>query len=213
MTSHYLNQWWFVYQRINASLGFNELRVPFTNTISNHRDPHTPEKFQVSTFPHSWNVQHFHVCFDSNHLNCHNYNSPEKFNTFRLRQNGRHFPDNIFKCIFFSENVWISLKISLRFVPNGPINNIPALVQIMAYRLVIWTNGGWFVVTRPQWVKTSLRLLCHFTHDKAWPPIHALTDTRVHIRNFRNGTPRTQQLLENGSSVWKFGIKKWQFLY
>ena len=134
MTSHYLNQWWFVYQRINASLGFNELRVPFTNTISNHRDPHTPEKFQVSTFPHSWNVQHFHVCFDSNHLNCHNNNSPEKFNTLRLRQNGRHFPDNIFKCIFFSENVWISLKISLRFVPNGPINNIPALVQIMAWR-------------------------------------------------------------------------------
>ena len=55
-------------------------------------------------------------------------------NTLRLRQNGCYFPDDIFKCIFFSENVWISLKISLRFVPNGPINNIPALVQIMAWR-------------------------------------------------------------------------------
>ena len=28
----------------------------------------------------------------------------------------------------------ISIKISLKFVPNGPINNIPALVQIMAWR-------------------------------------------------------------------------------
>ena len=40
------------------------------------------------------------------------------FNTLRPKQNGRHFPDDIFKCIFFNENVWISLKISLRFVPN-----------------------------------------------------------------------------------------------
>ena len=42
--------------------------------------------------------------------------------------NGRHFPDDIFKCIFVNENVLISIKISLKFVPNGQINNIPALV-------------------------------------------------------------------------------------
>ena len=53
--------------------------------------------------------------------------------TLRLRQNGRHFPDDIFKWIFFNVNVWISIKISLKFVPKGPINNIPALVQIMAW--------------------------------------------------------------------------------
>ena len=50
------------------------------------------------------------------------------------RQNGRHFPDDIFKSIFLKENVWISIIISLKFVPEGPINNIPALVQIMAWR-------------------------------------------------------------------------------
>ena len=38
----------------------------------------------------------------------------------RSRPNDRHFPDNIFKCIFLNENVLIS------------INVIPALVQIMA---------------------------------------------------------------------------------
>ena len=42
--------------------------------------------------------------------------------------------DYIFKCIFLNENVWISGKISLKFVPKGPINNIPALVEIMAWR-------------------------------------------------------------------------------
>ena len=55
-------------------------------------------------------------------------------NTLRPRQHGRHFADNIFKCIFLNENIWIPIIISLRFVPMGPINNIPALVQIMAWR-------------------------------------------------------------------------------
>ena len=44
------------------------------------------------------------------------------------RQDGRHFPDNIFKCIFLNENVWILIKISPKFVPKGPIDNKPALV-------------------------------------------------------------------------------------
>ena len=35
---------------------------------------------------------------------------------------------------FFNENVSISIKISLKFVPKGPINKVPALVQIMAWR-------------------------------------------------------------------------------
>ena len=34
----------------------------------------------------------------------------------------------ILKRIFFNENVWISIKISLKFVPKGPINKITALV-------------------------------------------------------------------------------------
>ena len=43
------------------------------------------------------------------------------------------FPNNIFKCILLNENVWISLKISLPFAPKILINNISALVQIMAW--------------------------------------------------------------------------------
>ena len=35
--------------------------------------------------------------------------------------------------IFLNENVRISIKISLKFVPKGPNNNIPALVQMMAW--------------------------------------------------------------------------------
>ena len=51
------------------------------------------------------------------------------------RQDGCHFTDDIFKCIFFNENVWDLLTISLKLVPEVEINNIPVLVQIMAWRL------------------------------------------------------------------------------
>ena len=88
------------------------------------------------------------------------------FNTLRPRQHGRHFADDIFKCIFLNENVWISIKISLKFVPKGPINNIPALVQIMAWRrpgdkplseAMMVNLPTHICVTRPQWVKLCAR--------------------------------------------------------
>ena len=81
--------------------------------------------------------------------------------TLRPRQNRLHFADDIFKCIFLKENIWISLKISVECVPDVRININPALVQIMAWR----QPGGkplsepmmaslltHISVTLPQWV-------------------------------------------------------------
>ena len=56
--------------------------------------------------------------------------------TLRPRQNGRHFADDIFKRIFLNENFWILNKISLKYVPLGLIDNMTALVQIMACCLI-----------------------------------------------------------------------------
>ena len=50
------------------------------------------------------------------------------------RQNCLHFADDIFKCTFFDEKVGILIKTPLRFAPKVPINNIPALAQIMTWR-------------------------------------------------------------------------------
>ena len=86
-------------------------------------------------------------------------------NTLRPRQNGRHFPDDIFKCIFLNEKFWIPIKISLKFVPKGPINNIPAMVQIMAWRRpgdkplsepMMVNFPTHICVTRPQWVSSNI---------------------------------------------------------
>ena len=89
----------------------------------------------------------------------------ECVNTLRPRQNGRHFADDIFKRIFLNENIWILINISLKFVPKDSINNIPALVQIMAWRrpgdkplsepmmVSLLTH---ICVTGPQWVNERL---------------------------------------------------------
>ena len=67
------------------------------------------------------------------------------------------------------------IKISLKFVPKGPINNIPALVQIMAWRRMAWRRPGdkpisgpmmvslltHICVTRPQWVKSCAYFIRH----------------------------------------------------
>ena len=44
--------------------------------------------------------------------------------TLRPRQNCHHFTDDIFKCIFLSENLCFSRRISLKFVLKVRINSI-----------------------------------------------------------------------------------------
>ena len=80
---------------------------------------------------------------------------PEDYiNSLRPRQKGRHFADDIFKRIFLNENIRISTKNSLKFVPKGLINNIPALVLIMA-----WRRSGDKPLSEPMLVR-SLTHIC-----------------------------------------------------
>ena len=81
-------------------------------------------------------------------------------NTLGSRQHTRCFVDDIFECIFFNENYCILIKISLNYDRKGPIDNNPALVQIMAWRRPGDKSSGPMMVrlpthvwvTRPQWV-------------------------------------------------------------
>ena len=84
--------------------------------------------------------------------------------TLRPRQNGHCFPDDICKCIFLNEDVWMPTRISLKFVPKDPTNNIPALVQMMAWcpqgdkplsEPIMLSLLMHICVTWPQWVKTE----------------------------------------------------------
>ena len=95
-------------------------------------------------------------------------------------QNGRHFADDIFKCIFVNEDTWILINISLKFVPWVQINNVSALVQVMA-----WRRPGDKPLSEPmmvclltpicstqlQWVNSSQaeNVIFHTNETNAWP--------------------------------------------
>ena len=82
--------------------------------------------------------------------------------SLKPKPNCRNFADDIFKCIFVNENILISLKISLKFIPKVRINNIPSLVQIIAWHRpgdkplsepMMVSSFTHICVTRPQWHK------------------------------------------------------------
>ena len=112
-----------------------------------------------------------------------NVTNGNNINTLRPRQNYRHFADDIFKSIFVNENVWISIEISLKFVPKCQINNIPTLVQIMAWRRpgdkplsepMMVSSLTHICVSRPNWVnplapgRISCRLQLVISNITSW---------------------------------------------
>ena len=144
-----------------------------------------------------------------------------QINILRPRQNGCHFPDDIFKWIFLNENVWISINISLKFVPRGPINNIPTLVQVMA-----WCRPGdkplsepmmvrlptHICVTRPQWVKG----LQWIERGQGWS-IHRPMWLRAISHNATGiilcmGPANEMMLHCNVASHWLGTYKKWSLM-
>ena len=75
------------------------------------------------------------------------YGSHTMVDTLRPRQNGRRFTDDTFQCIFLNENVKISIKILLKFVPKGQINNITSIgsdngLAPTRRQVIIWNNDG-----------------------------------------------------------------------
>ena len=97
-----------------------------------------------------------------------------------LRQNGHYFSDNIFKCVFLNENIWILINISLKFVNNGQINNITALVEIMA-----WCRQG----DNPSSEPMMFSLLMHIC--VIWP--QQVNHIRVHTHTRHSKSPLHQQ--------------------
>ena len=91
-------------------------------------------------------------------------------NILRPRQNICHLADDKFRCIFLNENVWISIKISLKFVPDGLMNNIPALVQIMA-----WCRSG----NKPLFEPMMVCLPTHICVTLPEPMLTQFTDAYI----------------------------------
>ena len=174
---HFARYWPFVrgIHRSPVDLGFS-LICARTNGWANNRDASDLTRHRA----------HYDVTVMRLQSHLHGTNESIRYrggllNTLRPRQDGRHFADDIFTCIFSNENCCILIKFSLKYVRKGPIDNNPALFQIMARRrpgdkplsepmmVSLLTH---ICVTRPQWVKSWAQLfrptdiqLCHLF----WP--------------------------------------------
>ena len=84
-----------------------------------------------------------------------------------------------FSNAFSLMKIYISIKISLKFVPNVPINNIPTSVQVMAWRwpgdkplseLMVVSLLTHIRVTRPQWLNScdAISILRNMLHVPLW---------------------------------------------
>ena len=76
-------------------------------------------------------------------------------NTLRLRQNGCHFTDDVFKCIFLNENFQIVNNMSLKCVPQGLIDNI-SLVLVLG-----WCQSGNKPLYEPMMALITDAYMCH----------------------------------------------------
>ena len=103
-------------------------------------------------------------------------------NAFRPRQNGRHFTDAIFKCI-------------LLYFPKGPINNIAALVQIMAWHRpgdeplsepMIVGLPTHMCVTRPRWAHAKSPIYQQRFHISFHQSIKMLWEGKNIVEVLRN---------------------------
>ena len=94
----------------------------------------------------------------------------ESFNSSPIGKNGCLFANDIFRCILVNEKFCILIKISLKFVLEGLIDNNLALVQIMAWRPIGDKPSSeamlaWFTDTRRRWVKKHVLL---FNQQCSW---------------------------------------------
>ena len=110
-----------------------------------------------------------------------------KVSTLRLMQNGRHFPDNIFTHISLNEHVGMSIQISLKIVCEGPINNNPAWVQIIAWCQLRYRPISesmmilHLCVTQPQWIAVTLQILTIYAKRNLIITVSAKTKKWCHL--------------------------------
>ena len=92
-------------------------------------------------------------------------------NTLRPRQIGRYIADDIFIWILYNENIWFSVRNSLKFVPKGK------LVQMMAWcqtgdkplsESIMVSLQTHICITQPQWVKYPWNIYAMDFYDKYW---------------------------------------------
>ena len=98
-----------------------------------------------------------------------------QFHTLRPRKSGRHFSDDIFKCISFNEEFEFRLRCHWNLFIGS--SNIPALVQTMGRRRpgfkplsepIVVNLVTHICITWPQWDKKRVSCICKTISYRIW---------------------------------------------
>ena len=122
------------------------------------------------------------------------------------RENGRHFADNIFKCISSNEAVRILIKISLKCVPKGLINNISALVGAKPLSQPMMDSLPTHI-TRPQWVHP---LRARFFREDKNIYLHFMSILHIDITQAIEILPQARQELIYSTKSISWVMMSWR---
>ena len=115
---------------------------------------------------------------------------PVSINPSPPEQNGRNFADDILKCILITKN-FVSIRVSLKFVPKSPVDYLVALVQVMA-----WRRSGDKPLPEPR-LASSPTHICNTRDDELTGALRPFTrlviGTKAPLRLARFSVPRNRQ--------------------
>ena len=136
------------------------------------------------------------------------------FNLSPPGQNGHLFPDYIFGWIFVNEKYCILVKISLKIVTKGPIDNNPALVQIMTWRRISdkpLCEPMLICSTRGRWVKWQHH---RKPRHKVSKVLYSLYEEQTAMwASFINSSPPGQNGRQFDRQHFQMHFHEWKVLY
>ena len=74
--------------------------------------------------------------------------------------NASHFSDDIFKYISLNDNHFVLIQTLLSFVPEGPVDNMSTVIQVIVCQAIIWSNDvpvHWRICASP-----GVDVLCYY---------------------------------------------------
>ena len=154
--------------------------IPPGHIIDNPQ-PHNVIPFMQYHTVSIWNVYSIHIMCRCNHAWMFvSYHDNALMDTLRPTRNRQYFADDIFKRIFFNESVWILINISLKFVPKGPINNFPVLVQMM----MAWRRSGDKTLSEPIMISLPTHICVTWPQSVKWgwrKKLHTYFHQKFHV--------------------------------
>ena len=164
---YYLNQWcgspqWLCLWHINIPiLTYNTRHCRQSIGISNLLTVYCNCRFKLPDVS-PWSVCRTYISLGSVGVSLHNPNVRDFSNEITLWKIVGIYTSHINpKCI----GEYVSIKISLKFVSKGPIDNIPALVQTMA-----WHRSGDKPLFEPVMVSLATHICVNRPQWVNWPP-------------------------------------------